>query len=340
MHVGVVGINHKLADLRLRELLAAACEKRFGLGKWPQGEHAFVLLSTCNRTEVYFSSYDLPDTHSYFLNVLRQEVQEDFEQKLYSYFGSDCFLHLTRVTSGLDSALVGETEIQGQVKNAYENTKADVLLPTDIHFLFQKCLKISKEVRSTLPLSKGMPDVPHAIWKTGTDLYPNATKARVLFIGASEINRKICHFLRNRGVENIAVCNRSQPLAHSFASEYNLDVIEWNQLHCWPEYDWIILGTKCPYYLILEDDMPSNIIGSKLIIDLSVPRNVDPRVGRDERFTLLNIDQIHHSVNRHQRQLHDTLLLAEMMIASQIRTQMDIKARKESHRLKILAVGA
>src|SRR4051812_9744096 len=120
MRVGIVGINHKLADLKLRERLAKACQKRFGPFQAVHGDHHFILLSTCNRTEVYFSSDDLAATHSYLLSILRTDVEEEFDHKLYSYFGTDCFSHLTRVTSGLDSAIIAETEIQGQVKTAYE----------------------------------------------------------------------------------------------------------------------------------------------------------------------------------------------------------------------------
>ena len=111
MRVGVVGINHKLADLQLREMLAKACQKQFHPSNLFHGKHAFCLLSTCNRTEVYFSSEDLADTHSYLLNVLRSEVRVPFEHKLYSYFGYDCLSQAVRVTAGLDSAIIGETEI-------------------------------------------------------------------------------------------------------------------------------------------------------------------------------------------------------------------------------------
>ena len=116
----MLGINHKLADLKLRELLAKASQRRFGAGISTHGSHHFILLSTCNRTEIYFCSDDLAATHTYLLSILRNEVDEEFDQKLYSYFGRDCFHHLARVTAGLDSAIVAETEIQGQVKKAYE----------------------------------------------------------------------------------------------------------------------------------------------------------------------------------------------------------------------------
>ncbi len=136
MRVGLIGINHKLADLKLRELLAYACQKRFGPVFSTHENHSFVLLSTCNRTEVYFSSEDLTNTHNYLLSILRQEVKYEFEQKLYSFFGYDCFFHLSRVTAGLDSAIVAETEIQGQVKTAYDNAQEFSQLPSDLHFLF------------------------------------------------------------------------------------------------------------------------------------------------------------------------------------------------------------
>src|SRR5262249_9126270 len=138
MRVGVVGINHRLADLKLREMLAKACQRRFGPAYYTPGEHTFVLLSTCNRTEVYFSSEELASTHTNLLKILRNDVNQEFDQKLYSFFGYDCFLHLSRVASGLDSASVLETEIQGQVKAAYENATDCISLPGDVHFLFQK----------------------------------------------------------------------------------------------------------------------------------------------------------------------------------------------------------
>ena len=96
MRVGIVGINHKLADLKLREHLAKTCQRRFGSGCALHGDHSFVLLSTCNRTEVYFSSDDLPATHTYLLNILRNDVSEEFNQKLYSYFGYETVFCICR----------------------------------------------------------------------------------------------------------------------------------------------------------------------------------------------------------------------------------------------------
>ena len=130
---------------------------------------AFYLQSNRDLT---FSSTDLgTSTHTYLLSILRTEVEEEFDHKLYSYFGVDCFSHLTRVTLGLDSAIIGETEIQGQVKLAYENTSDYHALPEALHFLFQKALGISKKLRSELQLGRGMPNLEHAILQTGKHLF-------------------------------------------------------------------------------------------------------------------------------------------------------------------------
>jgi len=306
MRVGVVGINHKLADLKLREQLAKACQKWFSALQAVHEQHHFVLLSTCNRTEIYFSSHDLTDTHIYLLGILRVEVQEEFDHKLYSYFGIDCFLHLSRVTLGLDSAIIAETEIQGQVKLAYENVCDCHVLPGDLHYLFQKALGIGKKLRSELQFGRGMPNLEHGVLHIGKEVFKTSENIRLLFVGISEINEKILLFLNNRSFNNITVCNRTDHHASLFSKEHGIHHICWAELKSWQDYDWIIFGTKSPEYLITKKEINTGPIkGPRLIMDLCVPRNVDPRIGHDARFTLLNIDQINRQVKvRHQRMDH------------------------------------
>lgn len=338
MRIGIVGINHKLADLKLRELLARVCQRRFGAGNALHEGHIFVLLSTCNRTEVYFSSDDLTETHTYLLNILRQEVAEDFDQKLYSYFGHDCFLHLSRVTAGLDSAIVAETEIQGQVKIAYESAVEYTKLPSDLHYLFQKSLKIGKQVRSEILIKPGMPDLEHAVYNVGTHMFKTPEHAKILFIGASDINRKILAFLKGKNLHNITVCNRSQDHANKIAESHAVSVLDWQEIATWHLYDWIIFGTKAPDHLITKDSIPSNRMGQKLIIDLCVPRNVEPTLAKDPRITLLNIDQINRTLKiRHQR-LNHALDHAEQLVTEATKQHVEIFQQKERYPLHKIAV--
>src|SRR5438132_1115680 len=120
MRVGILGTNFKTASLGVREALSLACQKKMPAFSEIVRKYACVILSTCNRVEIYFSAPDLAEAHSEILQVLKEEIQTPFEHQLYSYFGLDCFMHLAHVTAGLDSAIVAESEIQRQVKTSYE----------------------------------------------------------------------------------------------------------------------------------------------------------------------------------------------------------------------------
>lgn len=335
----MVGINHKLADLKLREQLAKTCQKRFGTANSVHGHHHFILLSTCNRTEVYFSSEDLALTHTYLLSILRSDVEEECDQKLYSYFGIDCFAHLIRVTTGLDSAILAETEIQGQVKLAYEQAMTYCSLPKELHFLFQKSLGISKKIRSTLQLGRGMPSLEHAIFNTGKYFFKELESPRILFVGASEINDKILAYLKSKELHDITICNRSKYKAQAIAEKHEIQLLHWEQLAQWPFYDWIVFGTKSPDYLIKKADIVSKSISQKLIIDLCVPRNVEPNLGFHPHITVLNIDQINRLLAIRNRHMKNCLTQAESMISHFTDQQTNRYRRQEQSKIAILATA-
>lgn len=338
MRIGVLGINHKLADLTLRERLAKACQRRFASDCSTHGEQrAFVLLSTCNRTEIYFYSDILAETHSYLLSILRHDVGEDFDQRLYSYFGLDCFLHLARVTAGLDSAIVAETEIQGQVKIAYEKALLYCTLPFELHYLFQKCLKIGKQVRSELPLKPGLPDLEHAIINAGCALFEMPKQTKILCVGASEINVKLISFLKTKQFKNITLCNRSSERAHKVTGDLQLNFLSWHQFSQWHEYDWIVFGTKSSEYLLKKEHLENKSLGQKLVIDLCVPRNVDPLIATHPQINLLNIDQINHTLKIRRLGMTETLMRTEQIVFEAARQQTTLFHQREQHRLKIVA---
>lgn len=333
MRVGVLGINHKLAGLELREILAQTCQKRLAACDISSGAHSFILLSTCNRTEVYFSSEDLADTHSYLLSVLRNDVEEDFDQKLYSYFGQDCLQHLCRVTAGLDSAIIAETEIQGQVKGAYEIAQGLPYLPFELHYLFQKSLAIAKRIRTVLPVKPGLPGIEHAIFQAGQQLLAEHHNAKILFVGASAINEKTLSYLQAKGIRDIAICNRSTENGENIAKKHRIPFVHWDNLVSWPQYDWIILGTKAQHFLLTKTHQ--SIKKPKLIIDLGVPRNADPQLALNPMITLLNIDQINDSLDIRQNALQDSIRTAEEHIVKAIEQQMISFKEKEAHRLRL-----
>ncbi len=340
MRIGVLGINHKLADLKLRELLARACQRRFGPAISTHGNQHFILLSTCNRTEIYFCSEDLAVTHTYLLNIFRQEVSEEFDQKLYSYFGEDCFYHLSRVASGLDSAIIAETEIQGQVKKAYEFSIQFSVFPEEMHYLFQKALKIGKKVRSTHLLNLGLPEIEHAIYNTGNHLFKSLSEARILFVGISDINQKILHFLRNKNLKDMTICNRTDSSAITLSKNYQIKTLEWKNLSNWTQFDLIIFGTKAPQHLVTSHQLTSGPMSKKLIFDLSVPRNVDPQIARHPQITLLNIDQINRMLTFRKQKMNHVISNAEHYVIEASKEQTYLFKQKQKNREQLLAVGA
>lgn len=340
MRVGILGINHKLADLGLREILAKTCQRRLGLGNSIHGEHSFLLLSTCNRTEVYFSSDDLAASHSYLLNILCNDVQENFDQKLYSYFGKDCLKHLCRVAAGLDSAIVAETEIQGQVRTAYDTIQEHHRLPYELHYLFQKALGISKKIRTSLPLVPGLPNIEHAVYGMGQHVFKKSKDVNILFVGASEINERVLGYLVNKGMTNISFCNRTQENCHSLVEKYGIESKSWKEISHWHHYDWIILGTKSPEYIINSSLVPKGNLTKKLIIDLAVPRNAEPSLSNHPKLMLFNIDQLNRHLQMRNKKMIKSLLLAEDLIESLVTKQIELFYEKEQHRIKFALATA
>ncbi len=313
MQIGVLGINHKQADVTLREIISKACHSSF-LNDWQTESMGLILLSTCNRTELYFSSqnphHDLAITHQYILAILRREIRSEFEQKCYSFFGVDCFVHLAKVTAGLDSACPLETEIQGQVKTAYElAAKTQVLSPT-LHFLFQKCLAVGKEIRTKYPLTIHAFGLEQIVLHLANKLLHK--NLAPLFIGASAINVKIARFLQQKGIGRMTFCNRTKSKASLLANEFQGEggVLPWEELQRrWIEYDWIISAVKSPVPILtyaphIKPDV------NKLLIDLGVPRNISPALG-GSNYALYNIDAINELLEIQKSVLDETLQQAE-----------------------------
>lgn len=330
MRIGILGVNSKLADLQLRERLAKACHRHFAAYRVSHGPHSIVLLSTCNRTELYFASEDLSAAHTYILNVLKEDVEDDFDQKLYSYFGSNCFQHLCRVTTGLDSAILGETEIQGQVKNAYEQATEYLALPQELHYLFQKSLMLGKKARSLMPTPRNILGLEYAVYNAGSHHFSQLAEVKILFIGASQINCKVASYLKECQLHSISLCNRTMHVAKEIAEAHRFQFLDWSEVEKWHQFDWIIFGTKSSEYLFTKELLKVSFQGPKLLIDLSVPRNVDPEVAQDPRITLLNIDQLNSTLTERRQQMNQFLFKTEELITHFTQLHTSLFYRKQT----------
>ncbi len=332
MQIGVIGINHKVADVSTREVIAKAFQ-----AKYMQGhaflENSYVLLSTCNRSELYFSADDLAKAHQEIIASLKQHIHSPFEQKLYTFFGIDCFMHLAKVCTGLDSAIVAETEIQGQVKSSYAAAVSMGRCSKDHHFLFQKCLKIAKETRQSFEGIKNLPDLEHALLHAAREYFDYALP-RPLFIGASQINLKIARFFASKGVRSMTLCNRSDEVRPIIDEQHTTEFLPWNRLSSeWRRFDWIICATKCPHLILNTPDQSTN--SKKLLIDLSVPRNIAPDL-QTSHTKLLNIDDLQALLQTRQQALEQKVYSAEVHINVQVRRLIQkFHQTKENYSLPI-----
>lgn len=311
MQIAVLGINHKQGNVGSRESFAKAFLRHFSMA---QNLKNVVLLLTCNRAEIYFGGdgKNLADLHQYILGELRREMPFEFEQKCYSFFGYDCFLHLAQVTSGLDSAILQETEIQGQVKQAYESAKTTTTLSSELHFLFQKCLRIGKIIRSSCFDAKKSPScleeiILHTAKRHFQERYPAP-----LFVGASEINLKIARFLKAHGVANLHFCNRTLVKAEEIATELQGTALPWSDLQArWSTFDWVISAVSHPAPLFLPARELSH---HRLLIDLAVPRNIHPEVPGH----LYNIDDLSREMQSRRELLDASVQEAHRRIVAMI----------------------
>ena len=315
MQVGVVGINHKSSSLALRERLARAFQKAF------QNPSNSILLSTCNRTELYFCAPSLAERHIDILSELRKYVPMSFEHALYSYFSHDCFNHLGKVISGIDSAILGESDIQRQAKLSYENARKKDELSHELHYLFQKGLKIGKEMRTSFLLSKKGIPLPYAIQMIMEGNRKNFKECRVLFVGNSSINKQLIAFFKQRGCKRMTLCTRMTKGDFPV-----LEVTHWEELSKWDSYDVVVCGTNHEHYVI---NQAKGEITDTVLFDLSVPRNINPSLSRHPNLKLYNIDQIGEIARRKKDEKE--ILICENVIEKAVDRQIELfKERRQA----------
>jgi glutamyl-tRNA reductase len=242
----------------------------------------------------------------------------------------------------MDSAILWESDIQCQVKTAYEQAALRSKLPKEIHFLFQKALRNGKLVRSGLHTEQGIPDLEHAIFQVGTDFFEGRSQ-KILIVGASAINLKVLAYLKRKGYSDITLCNRSKERGELAADKYNCPLIPWNLRATWKSFDWIIYGTKSPTILLHKEEV-GEILGKKCIMDLSVPRNVDPEIGSSATLQVLNIDDLHQIVQKKREGLTHLIRAAESLLFQAVARQR-LKsgaaryARERDHVADVLHAG-
>lgn len=270
--LGMVGTSYRRASLLFCETVARLFSEV--MPPFPS-----VILITCNRAEWYFSSEDPAAAHAYITEYLRLKIGSPSTCCLFAFFGAECLHHLSRVVCGFDSVFQGESEIQGQVRDAYERAKVQNL-SHELHFAFQRALHVGKVMRrQLLPLKENL----------GTQVVASVShfplsRPSVLCVGASTINKEIAKSLSAASFD-VTIANRTNSRAEEFAQSIGATVLPWEDLHRWTTFPCVICAARSPYYVLplVPHDK------AQLLVDLGLPRNVDPQLS-SQGCTVLHID--------------------------------------------------
>jgi len=297
MKLFAAGLSHKTAPVELREQLAvkqsAIVDLAFVLKCFGHLDEV-VLLSTCNRVEIYGTTRHATGHIKSLLQLLRAEPG-DLDPHIYLYEGAPAMRHLLRVTAGLDSMVLGETEITGQIKNAYEIACNAGLTGRALNRLFQKAFQATKEIRTRTGIGRGTVSIKStAVELIGkTDL----SQQSIMVLGAGEMAESCVRLLVKKGARSIFISSRSFDRAIDLATRCGGEAVCFGYcLFEMREVDVVVAATSSAQMLLSRDDV-NNLMKARrnrplLLIDLSVPRNIDPAAGQLENISLYNIDDL------------------------------------------------
>jgi glutamyl-tRNA reductase len=304
-----LGVSHRTAPLELRERLALPEGRAAGvlneLRATDQVQEA-AALSTCNRTELYLVVSDPVEAESAALGVLAREAEirpTELVGHLYALRSAEAARHLFRVTAGLDSMILGEAEIQGQVKRAYELALVEGATGPILNRLFRGALAAGKRARSETGVSEKGVSISSVAVELAQRTLGDLAQRRVLVIGAGETAELTARALAARGVQTVFIANRRYDRAIGLAQRFGGDAVRFDEL---PEQlqqaDIVVSATNSPHHIVEPDEL-RQVMESRegqplLIVDLAVPRDVDPACREIAGVSLHDVDDVQGIVER------------------------------------------
>jgi glutamyl-tRNA reductase len=311
MHWSLVSWSHHRTPIDVRERLAFSSEQVLEALKQLQvafPETEAVLLSTCNRVELYCAAAkqgNLPPTSMLgaFVCEYHGIAYEDLKEQSLALSGADAVKHLFTVASSLDSMIVGEAQILSQVKAAYELACGVDTASTLMHRVFQKATVVARRVANETEIHKRRISVPSvAVSEIATEFFERFDDKRILLIGAGDMGMETLRYLKDAGADKIRVVNRNRERAEDLASLFGAQVESWEELHrSIAESDLIVSTTSATDPIISLDQfkmLRSRRAQAVLILDLAVPRDFDPEIAQLSDVYLFTVDDLQQVCDR------------------------------------------
>ncbi|MDD4168716.1 MAG: glutamyl-tRNA reductase [Desulfotomaculaceae bacterium] len=329
MLIVVVGLSHRTAPVELREGLSFAgssLQKALRQIKAYPAIRGCAVLSTCNRTEVYAATLEMDEGLSAVWDFLSRWAQVDISEIknfTYSHTLCDAVRHLFRVASGLDSMLLGETEILGQVRLAYQEACADEATNRVLNTLFQQAIVVGKRVRTETGIDQSAVSVSYAAVELARRHLGNLNNCRVLLIGAGKMSELSAQYLVAHGVSSIIISNRSFERARAMAGQMGGRAVKFDELPQSLENADIVLScTAAPHVVVKAADLKRAMVKRRgrpvLIIDLAVPRDIETAAGELAGVILYDIDDLGTVVDQNLAARKQAALQAEGIIEEEL----------------------
>jgi glutamyl-tRNA reductase len=331
MSIVLVGLNHKTAPVAVRERLAftdEACAE--GLRELVDGKivNEGLIFSTCNRVEVVAataaeSGADGRERVTDFLSRSRCVAHEDFNSHLYSHADDAAVRHIFRVASSLDSMVVGEPQVLGQVRRAYSLAVSAGTAGRVLNRLVHQALHVAKRVRTETGIAASAVSISYMAVELGRKIFGNLKGRTVLLVGAGEMAELSAKHLVSAGVARVLVTNRTSETAQQLASQFNGEAVEFSSLSAHlAEADIVICSTGASEYLITpaiaREALEMRRNRPAFFIDISVPRNIDPEVGQIPNLFIFDIDDLESVIASNIREREREAERAELIVDSEV----------------------
>ncbi len=330
MPVVVIGLSHHTAAVTLRERFAfseARVPATLELLRNSGLVEEAVILSTCNRVEIYAAT--ALDTRQAFTSlrdflVNCHDYRDPLQDALYAYGEPQSIEHLFRVACGLDSMVLGETEILGQLKKAYDLALQHNHTGSVLNKAFQKAFNVAKQVRTETSIQRGSISVGSVAVELAEKIFNALDDRHVMVLGAGDTSEKTARALLSRGARSIIVSNRSHERAVALASELGGRAIHFEEWASeFDKIDIIISSTAAPHYVLdrakLEPLMRRRRQRALLLIDIAVPRDIEPEVNFLDNVYLYNIDDLQAIADDCLKQRKEEIARCEAIIAEKVR---------------------
>ena len=330
MHLIVVGLSHKTAPVEIREKLAVP-ESRLGealnrLCSYP-GVKEGVLLSTCNRVEVYSVVDDVEAGYGRIQEFLADThlalSSEQLTPHLYCHTGDRAIAHLFRVAASLDSMIIGESQILGQLKDAFEVALAHKTTGVIMNKVVKKAISVAKRVRTETKISEMAVSVSYAAVELAKKIFSNLEEKTVLLVGAGEMAKLAARHLIAQGVRHVRITTRTPQHAIDLAAKFGGTPVPFDQFKDeMASADIVLVSTGAAHYLIGAEDVhravKERMNRPMFLIDISVPRNIDPAVRHVDNAFLFDIDDLKHRVEQNRAERMQEAEKAERMVAEEV----------------------